>query len=166
MNNEISPENNGPNIRVVLLFVAFFAVILAGIWLTLYVSHIEASECISHPDSSNLKTLTGKISQHPKHKTRYYLKTTDQRVVLLDDNYPRRTHSSSLSKNLSDSLGESASATFCGRQLLSININGTRVFTRDTSDESLLELGITFILILAFIFVLGLYGHKKISFKK
>lgn len=161
MSNEVSPEHSRPSTRSTLLVVAVFAVILVGIWIHLYFRHIEATACTSHPDSSNLKTLTGNISQHPKHKIPYYLSSADQQVVL--SNFRRQSTFNDILRN---SIGKSASATFCGRELLSLDIEGMRVFTKDTSNGTLLLFGVIFILILGFIFVLFQYGHKKISFIK
>lgn len=161
MSSESSPETTGSTSRSALLATAFFAFILVGIWVTLYSRHIEATSCKSQSESSRLKTVAGVISKHPSHSIPYYLSSADQKVVL--SNYSRR---SVFNETLKNSIGQNASATFCGDELLSLDIEGERVFTKDTSYGTLLFFGVVFVLILAFVFALFSYGHKRISFAK
>ncbi len=161
MNNEPTTERTGITLRLALLVTMFFAVILAGIWISLYLRHIEATSCATQQGSSKLKTLTGKISKHSDYAVPFYLSSADQNVVL--SNYSRR---SQFNDTLSNSIGRSASATFCDTELLSLDVQGKRVFTKDTAFATLLLFGVVFALIVIFIFAISLYGHKRISLPK
>lgn len=156
-------ENIGLSKCSALLLTIFFIFVFLCMWFYELHRYNEANSCTTNKDLFKIKTISGKTIKQTGYGTQFYIYDGEKKFLFYTS---PRTGPDKLTEILNNSLEKDSVANFCRSELISLDIEGKRVFTKDLTRKTLYILGISFIVAVPLLYLFFLYGNRKISFKK